>query len=650
MQKRFLSLFLALALLISCVPTVYAEDVDYTWGTQVEWTANQTSAYTLTVPAKLEPSQSGPVTLSGSWPSNVLVNVTADKIVRLTNSLNRNEDTLLDVTFPGIAELGDNTQPQTFTQNVSVEDVQGLLFGVWSGTFNYNVTTQEVATNPSANMRLAISNPASKQSNNPTISPTAEYVIKGFASAENGIKSLTIECIAEKELIVTQCNSQAMGMHQLQLDNFLSEDEAASLTGQSAIYTNMNGETLEIVLFDVGQNTVRLTDAYYSKMGPMKDEIAQKGKCSIFVTNTISTTTLNNTDIQNGEWNATVTLPANSTTTVKATLEDELENAIELSAYVTYSEDVPFEYGAYRAGAIEEFIKYGEDADIQNLFLESWDDVTYRVDSMGYLKIEDSYYYSGWGSVDLIIPESYGATKIGKYSFDDICTIGGLYLPEGITLIEQNAFEYLSGCRIIYIPASVTTISEDLADIRALGSFVVNEQNPNYCSVDGSLYTKDMKTLIRQAQATTGTITLPDGLTKISNCAFYTSRASKVIIPDSLTTIGYDAFQDAAIKEVVLSKNLTSMGSYAFCDTAIVDIEIPASLKEISHCTFQGCDNLKTITLHKGLESIDVAAFYGCSSLETIYFYGTEEDWNAISITSDYNDALLTANIVYLTE
>lgn len=152
-MKKFLSFMLAAVMLVSAVPTAFAADIqDYSQGTQVVFEAANDESYTITVPAKLNPGQSGIVTLAGRWPSNKIVSVTAEPTVTLTNSILASDQKVLDITFLGISEAGNDTATQTFTESVSVEGIESALFGTWSGRFNYNVETKNAQAAPKYEM------------------------------------------------------------------------------------------------------------------------------------------------------------------------------------------------------------------------------------------------------------------------------------------------------------------------------------------------------------------------------------------------------------------------------------------------------------------------------------------------------------------
>lgn len=194
-MKRVISLFLILLLVVSSVPSALAytpgdnwcincpvapdgmgvlcaecmmcphcegcicvEENDYSAGTNVEYDAeadndgdgqpDNTEAYTITVPAKLTPGGEGTVTLSGTWASNRMVTVTAESSVTLVNTLASSDQKILDVLFNGISKAGSNTNAQTFTEKISVADIDAALFGTWSGKFNYNVVSSDAVKKP----------------------------------------------------------------------------------------------------------------------------------------------------------------------------------------------------------------------------------------------------------------------------------------------------------------------------------------------------------------------------------------------------------------------------------------------------------------------------------------------------------------------
>ena len=95
------------------------------------------------------------------------------------------------------------------------------------------------------------------------------------------------------------------------------------------------------------------------------------------------------------------------------------------------------------------------------------------------------------------------------------------------------------------IPDSVTSIgSYAFSWCTSLTSITVDENNACYKSVDGTLYSKDGKTLIQYAVGKPETsFVIPEGVTSIEAFAFaWCYHLTSVEIPDSVTSIEGSAF------------------------------------------------------------------------------------------------------------
>lgn len=119
-----------------------AEESNYS--TNVSYEGAGEEVYTVSVPAFLAPGGSGNVTVSGTWPYNKKVTVSAAPDVVLTNSILSSDTKTLKVSFAGINKTGNNTKDITANDDgctvaVSVANIENALFGTWEGTFNYNV-------------------------------------------------------------------------------------------------------------------------------------------------------------------------------------------------------------------------------------------------------------------------------------------------------------------------------------------------------------------------------------------------------------------------------------------------------------------------------------------------------------------------------
>ena len=173
--------------------------------------------------------------------------------------------------------------------------------------------------------------------------------------------------------------------------------------------------------------------------------------------------------------------------------------------------------------------------------------------------------------------------KGGDYAFTKLTACSSIIIPDGVTYIGNYAFSDCVSLTSITIPDSVTSIGYGVfSECSSLTSITVGANNANYKSIDGNLYTKDGPTLVRYAIGKTATtFTIPDGVTSISDYAFYNcSSLTSVVIGDSVTSIGYEAFYNcSSLTSVVIGDSVTSIGGYAFYGCSSLTIYCEAESK-----------------------------------------------------------------------
>ncbi len=121
---------------------------------------------------------------------------------------------------------------------------------------------------------------------------------------------------------------------------------------------------------------------------------------------------------------------------------------------------------------------------------------------------------------------------------------GGYAVPEGVTRIEEGAFDRWTSLASLTVPKSVTNILEgSFAGGSNLTNISVDPLNRHYCDRDGVLFDKEQRTLFQYPGARAGTYTVPDGVTTLGDYAFYgCNRLTSVTIPRTATNIGSGTF------------------------------------------------------------------------------------------------------------
>lgn len=132
----------------------------------------------------------------------------------------------------------------------------------------------------------------------------------------------------------------------------------------------------------------------------------------------------------------------------------------------------------------------------------------------------------------------------------------------------------------------------------------------------------------------------------------YRGDTKSIILNDGIETIGKFSFCNSPnLLFVTFPNSVSEIGARSFLSCkSLPTITLPKNLSTISDSLFYACKSLSTIRLYNNIKTIEVDAFGQCTSLKTVYFYGTEEEWNAIDISPEGNEALLNAEVVFISE
>ena len=303
----------------------------------------------------------------------------------------------------------------------------------------------------------------------------------------------------------------------------------------------------------------------------------------------------------------------------------------------------------------------------------------------------------------LRIPD--GVTAVHREAFSGCCALESIDMPQSVTLIGSRAFWGCGSLSEIVLPASLQTLGKEsfgccvsLKSIRipesvvelgvpvpqlpgekigdvfpacsSLVSIDVEEGNTSFKSVDGVLFSKDGKTLIRCPEAKVADVyAVPESVATIEDGAFSNCQTIKeIVVSDNVKSVGTGAFWNCVgLRSLTLPKDLertpdkpetfthidqllsilrgtdelasinvaegdgvfSSKDGVLFSNDGSVLVKypnkkdcenyvVPDSVRSIESGAFGGCSGLRTISIHKDVVNIGKSAFSGCSRLTEI--------------------------------
>lgn len=283
----------------------------------------------------------------------------------------------------------------------------------------------------------------------------------------------------------------------------------------------------------------------------------------------------------------------------------------------------------------------------------------------GLTSMGNNAFYSCRNLTEVVIPDSL--TVLPDGCFNQCWNVASFTLPETVTTLGQYVLSS-SSITEIDIPASVTSM---LFDSFGWGesnmvAFNVDEANPNYCDVDGVLYTKDRTELMRCPMGVTGEFNIDPackvvGPSALDGCFYITA----INIPEGVETISSGAFSSTGITSIVIPSTVTSFSSpLGFCEN-LVTVEIYGDLDELGVGALRGLPALETVILGpnvrgygescfaesyalrsvtpiEGLTRIDESCFDSCQSLtdfhipETVTYIGGNAFYKCSSLEGLY--------------
>jgi hypothetical protein len=195
------------------------------------------------------------------------------------------------------------------------------------------------------------------------------------------------------------------------------------------------------------------------------------------------------------------------------------------------------------------------------------------------------YLYTGGAAVPKDVTHvrvDESVTIISDRAFMDCIYLQEVELPDGILIIECDAFFKCNSLRRINIPSTVEEIGK-----RAFW----------YC--------EKLEEVV-----------LPNGLQILGAMAFYSCKSlQRINIPPRVKTIESQIFYDCSkLMEVTLLEGLREIKGSVFrgCKS-LVSVNLPSSLQVIGPWAFNGCASLTEMRLSDLVENIGIQAFEDCN-------------------------------------
>ena len=230
---------------------------------------------------------------------------------------------------------------------------------------------------------------------------------------------------------------------------------------------------------------------------------------------------------------------------------------------------------------------------------------------------------------------------------------GDVVIPEGIRTLAVGAVYGCNRMETITLPATATELNTtsdpgNFAMCDALRSIAVAEENPSYCTDNGSLYTKDRQTLVKLPEQCGAEVSLPKGVTRIeAYAAAMNTVVTRLTLPRTVRTIGEYAFYDCEklerlslnnglktiesgafaqcmiLNRLTVPKSCTSIQTSAFSDAGLTKISLPldGSLKTLETAVFEGTQ-VEKLVIPASVTEIKERALARMTVLDEVYFMG----------------------------
>lgn len=214
---------------------------------------------------------------------------------------------------------------------------------------------------------------------------------------------------------------------------------------------------------------------------------------------------------------------------------------------------------------------------------------------------------------------------------------------EKITL--PDSFEHLDWYSITTTTVQHIPLNKPVAFLApSVAEVIISDTNPFYCTSEGIVYTKDMKTLIGCPPALKQSKpVISEKTERINDYAFFDCvNLETMIIPDNVIHINNAAFVHCSnMKSIVFPENLVSLSVQMcyYCEK-LSDVKLGNTIEVIGSGAFSYCSSLESFEIPESVKYIGYNAFEASPCVENnggLYYVdnwvvGIEDDIQIVNI------------------
>ncbi|MBQ7851020.1 MAG: leucine-rich repeat domain-containing protein [Clostridia bacterium] len=218
-------------------------------------------------------------------------------------------------------------------------------------------------------------------------------------------------------------------------------------------------------------------------------------------------------------------------------------------------------------------------------------------------------FYLSVNLTDVSIPDS--VTEIGDHAFCYCRSLTGAVLPEGVKSLGTGAFGNCTSLKSVSLPCSMMDFPSDaFQNCYALEEFILPHDHPSMFAIDGVLFSHWDMTLLR----------CPPSAPFLTSRLFFMPGRQHYTIPYGTSRIAEYAFEGCVnLKSVSIPPSVRKIGEGAFYNChSLKDVDIPHSVVSIGSGAFSSCSSLTDVTLPDSLREISSSMFAYCYDLHDV--------------------------------